>query len=175
MATVLTVKFLNTSDPNLISDMYWDLDLLARAVKDLNYEETGQHSFKIDCLQSFYETTKKGQSLISFITPILFERFPSVDDGKESLQELRDLIEAMQAKIDKASQKFVFAFTPMPKIYSTNLFKRRDITFEPINSKLDPNPVFYYDIFMPFHRNDYRERDPCTPGNQLPLYFRLIR
>lgn len=146
--------------------IFWDLDKITLAMWKLKFNESGIRGPQIDCLVAQDEAIRRGQHFVWIISYFAWESFPPRNHSY--VQLLNDLINGL--KIEGAKQICIFPFTFMPvqEMAKQPIIRKVEVTF---GNDPERRPVLTYDIFLPFHRKDYRYSDPCVPRDQLPLFL----
>ena len=178
MSTVVFADdYLSRSNYKVLNELYWELDKIGLAMWKIKTNESYRFGNKVNCLATLDEIIRRGKTFVWDILWFAWESFPPNDYSplkkKDFVRLLNSLIKAM--KIDAAKQIFLFSFTFMPvkKMCGQPILRKRAVTFGRAsgNGESDKRPTLEYDIFLPFHRKDYSEADPCVQRTQLPLFL----
>lgn len=167
-SVVFSEGYLSRSSYDDLSKVYWELDKIVLAMWKVKYNEIGLHVPPIECLLAQDEAMKKGKHFVWNILSFAWESFPV--NNQSYIRLLNDLINALD--IDGAKQICIFPFTFMPvkEMAKQPIIRKREVTFGKPEGT-ERRPTLSYDIFLPFHRRDYQESDPCVPRDQLPLFL----
>lgn len=185
MSTVVFADgYLTNSSYEDLNEIYWELDKISLGMWKIKTNESDRFGHKVKCLLAYDEIIKRGKSFVWDIMSFAWESFPPNDYSPlkktDFVRLLNRLIKALD--IDGANQFFVFTYTFMPvkKMCEQPIIRKKEVTFDQTSntqfksgreSGSDKRPMLEYEIFLPFHRKDYRESDPCVSRDQLPLYL----
>ena len=177
-------EFLNKSSYEDLNEIYWELDKISLAMWKIKNSERDRSGTSIQCLVVYDEIIKRGKTFVWETLYFAWGSFPQDEHSPHKKSDFVKLLNSLikEMKIDGARQLFVFTFTFMPvkEMCEQPIIRKRGFVFgEPSSPntedtervKLDKIPTLNYDIFLPFHRKDYRETDPCVPREELPLYL----